>query len=124
MKKILSSMLIIGVLALSIATIIPPEEALAGIKDTIRSENIGTLESNVDQAGSSLISFIRGIAIIVAIVMLLWMGFLKFFSGDAQSISQMKVKLGVFVLAIIFTFKTEAILGALFNLFGVDLNAL
>lgn len=124
MKRLLSSILLMSMLAFGFVALTPAIDVQAGIKDTIQSENIEKLENTADESGSKFISFVRGIAITVAVIMLLWMGFLKFFSGDAQSISQMKMKLGVFVLAMLFTFKTEALLGALFSLFGVDLNSI
>lgn len=96
-----------------------PDTAMASITSQISQDTSG-LTSAADSAGSAFVSSVRAIAIVVAIALLLWIGVTLFFSGSAQAMGNMKLKIGGFVLALILAFKTEDILSWMFGILGAE----
>ncbi|WP_026701669.1 hypothetical protein [Salibacterium aidingense] len=95
-----------------------PGEAAAITNDI--TSNTSDLTNAVDTAGSDFVTSVRSIAIVVAAALVLWMGFSLLFSGNAQSLANMKYRTGSLVLALILAFKTEMVLSWGFGIFGVD----
>lgn len=87
------------------------------LTDSIKNANTD-LTGVVDDAGVSIVDLFRGAGIVITIVLVVWIGFTMFFSGNAQSLMNMKYRVGALVLALVLTFKTEAIVGWLFGILG------
>ncbi|HWO75549.1 MAG TPA: hypothetical protein VNM69_06455 [Bacillus sp. (in: firmicutes)] len=122
MKKLLSVLCLFSFLTVGLGLTASPNPAHAGIKEDIQSESTDTLTKQADSSGSDALKIIRQFAIVVVIVVLAWIGFVKFFSGDSKSLADMKGRLGVLIIALLFAFKTEMVAGSLFKLFGVDFS--
>ncbi|WP_240377264.1 hypothetical protein [Bacillus piscicola] len=114
---------IMGVLAFTFLVALPPDQAMASITSKISSNTTG-LTTAADTAGGAFVKSVRAIAIVIAIALLLWIGVTLFFSGNAQSIGNMKVKIGGFVLALILAFKTEDVLSWIFGILGAEVPSI
>lgn len=92
----------------------------ASIKDSIKNSK-NDLEGAVDEAGSGIVKMAREAGIVITIILIIWIGYSLFFSGNAQSLANMKFRLFALALALIFTFKTETLLKWIFNIIGYDI---
>lgn len=93
----------------------------AGVKGNIKSDTT-SIDKEIDEAGGKTIETIRGIAIVVVVVLILWIGFSLFFSGSVQALVNMKYRLGSLIIALLLAFKTEAVVGFLFGIFNIQLK--
>ena len=117
-RSILNSFSILSIGALAALFAFQPDTAMA-ITSKINSSTSG-LTNAANTAGSTFVSSVRAIALIVAIGLLVWIAFTLFFSGSAQGLSNMKFRIGGFVLALILAFKTEEILSWMFGVLGAE----
>lgn len=118
-RRSVAIVLVLSMLLLAMA-VFAGNTFASGITDSIRGADMGDISGTADKAGMTFVSEVRAIAIVVSIVMVIWMGFLLFF-GNAQSLIQMKGKLGVLAVALIFTFQTETVLSFVFSLVGYEI---
>lgn len=95
--------------------------AEASLKDQVKKSNIDDLEKTVDKAGNQVVDLAREIAIVVAIIVIVWAAYSLFIKKSAEGLADMKGRMGVLLLAIAMIFFTEKILGAVFGLFGVEI---
>ncbi|MDP4086579.1 MAG: hypothetical protein Q8934_18525 [Bacillota bacterium] len=100
------------------------DSSSGSIKDAVKTQTADSVATQVSTSGDSAIKLIRQVSITVVVIMLGWIGFTKFFSGNSQALADMKLRLGVLVIALIFAFKTEMVTGALLKIFGVDISSL
>ncbi|MCM3716617.1 hypothetical protein M3202_21480 [Alkalihalobacillus oceani] len=121
-KKNLGLILLVSLFVLTLMSLfLFPEGASASIKSSIATST-SELEEVFDDAGSTFVDLVRSASFVIAVALLIWFGIVFFFSGSLQAILAMKFRLGAFVAAILFTWQTEAILGAIFGVFGVKLT--
>ncbi|MDX8367178.1 hypothetical protein [Cytobacillus sp. IB215665] len=120
LKKLVSLLCLTAVLIAGSAFVFEPGNASASIKSSIQPDTEG-ITKEVDEAGSKLISTIREVAIVVAFILIVWIGASLWFSGSVQALVNMKVRLGSFIIALLFSFKTEAIMSFLFGLFSIEI---
>lgn len=106
------------------------EEASAqSIKDRIQqSQGTGgtsSLERQVDESTSDLVSTARRIFVTLTILFGIWLA-ITFLRGgfSPDTLRDAKGRVGFFLLFMILAFWTEPILGFLFSLFGIDLATL
>lgn len=95
--------------------------AEASLKGQVKSSNINELENTVDNAGKQIVDLAREIAIVIAVIVIIWGAYSLFVKKSAEGLADMKGRMGVLLLAIAMIFFTEKILGAIFGLFGVSI---
>jgi hypothetical protein len=93
----------------------------ADLKSQVKANNVGELTKTVDNAGSQIVDIARQIAIVVAIVVIIWGAYSLFIKKSAEGLADMKGRMGVLFLALAMIFFTEKILGAVFGLLGVKI---
>jgi len=77
------------------------------------------LVTNVDTIAGNVITFVRSLAALAAVVFLVWAGIIFWVNGrDARAMAEAKTQLVVFVVALFLIMGSEQIVGALFSLFG------
>lgn len=86
--------------------------------DKVNGSTGTTLVTAVDTATTNLISTIRKVAVLVAIIFIAWIGYGLWFSANPQNLSQMKVKVALFVIGLFVAIDTEQIVGAVLNFMG------
>lgn len=96
--------------------------AEASLKGAVKKNN-GTsqLEKTVDKAGNEIVKLARDVAIVVAVIVIVWAAYSLFVKRSAEGLADMKGRMGVLLLAIALIFFTEQILGAILGMFGVKL---
>jgi len=119
-KKWLSLCCLLTLLLTGSMMITEPSAAEASLKGSITA-NTTEIDKEVDAAGAKIVETIRGIAIVVVMVLILWIGFSLFFSGSVQALVNMKYRIGSLIIALLLAFKTEAVVGFLFGIFGIEI---
>lgn len=91
------------------------------MKDVGGASSSGDVTTELGTATDNLIKSARQIAIFIAGIMIILIGFGMFFGSSSQNIAKYKVYSAVFLLAMFLVFKTETIVGFLLKIFGVTL---
>lgn len=90
------------------------------VKDAGGAEAIATA---VDDIASNIVTFVRGIFSIIAVVFVVWAGFVFWGAGgDPARIAQAKRLCGGFIVCLICVFVAETIVGGIIGLFGFELQ--
>lgn len=93
-----------------------------GVLETIRSKsNDKAIEDQIDQSTAKVVNTARTIALIIALLLLMWILYSLLWSANPQGLAQMKIKITSFVVALWGALFTETILGWLLNVFGYKL---
>lgn len=92
------------------------------LKSKVSSNNTTTLTKTVDDAGNTVVKLARDIAVVVLILLLIWMGYSVWFKKTAEGLADMKGRLFGALIAIVFVFMPEKILGVIFKMFGITLT--
>lgn len=96
--------------------------AEAALKNKVKKNSTSTLESTIEGAGDKVVSLAREVAIVAVILIVIWMGYSLLIKKSAEGLADMKGRLGALVLALIFVFFSEQVLGALFGIFGYTIS--
>lgn len=118
---LLSMCFIITLISFLPTTTLAAGSVLDQIESTAGGVDGDQVKNEIDEGAYNLIRTVRGIAILIAFVMVVILGF-ALFSGGARRLADYKIWAVVFVLAIFLIFKTEAILSTIFSIFGVDIS--
>lgn len=118
MKRVVLILLIAVVLvsALALPVLAAPD---GGISSSVQKATAESFKADVDAIASRIVSFIRSIAGIAAVIFLLWAGFTFWTAGgSSQKLSEAKSQLIYFLIAMFFVMAAEKIVGLIFSLFG------
>lgn len=98
---------------------ITPAFADSVIDQVKQNLNSSDLVTNVDTIAANVITFVRSLAALAAVIFLVWAGIIFWVNGrDARAMAEAKTQLVVFVIALFLIMGAEQIVGTLFNLFG------
>lgn len=90
-----------------------------GIAGTVKNYSAQSFTNEVDALAARVVSFVRGIAGVAAVLFLIWFGFSLFGAGDdPQKKAAAKGKFVYFLLALILVMGAERIVGLILSLLG------
>ncbi|KXG73722.1 TrbC/VirB2 family protein [Thermotalea metallivorans] len=119
--NLLSKPILSVVLILMIITMFIPTYAFADTSgSTIGKVNSGggssgSIVNEADKATTEFIKIVRQIFILIAVVMVIWIG-VSMVLGGSTDLAKYKVQAGIFIVAIIIVFKAEALVGGLMGM--------
>ncbi|OPX90834.1 MAG: hypothetical protein A4E53_00814 [Pelotomaculum sp. PtaB.Bin104] len=120
-QKTLNIIIFIAALVFFAGTAIS-NAAYAGLADTVNQYSQGNgkaLADDADKVASNVVGFVRGIAVIAGVCLIIWAGIVFGGAhGDPNKILLAKKILGGFVICLICIFEAEKIVGALMGFFG------
>lgn len=91
------------------------------LTDQIKNAQGDNIVDVADESGYAIVDTIRQLAVVGAIVFIIWAGIVFAGSGgNDRKISQAKTMLGVFLVCLILIFKAESIVVGLFKLLGIE----
>ena len=96
-----------------------------GIQDRVKAAeggttNVTTLDKKASDVGDSFINSLRNIAIIIAVIMFVLVGYGLLFSPNVRTIADSKGKISALVLAIAIAMMAEEIVGTLMAWFKIS----
>jgi hypothetical protein len=100
------------------------------IKDRIKAtqgegSELSQLEKKVDDSTNNVVKSARRIFVTLTIIFGLWLGITYFRAGfSPDTLRETKGRIVFFIVFLVFSFWTEALLGALYKFFGIDLSTL
>lgn len=86
-------------------------DILSSVQNAESSDSVTGLTASAKTAGNSLVTFLRTVGIIVAVIALVFVGYGLWFSPNVKTITDMKGRVGALVLGIIVSFMAEQIVG-------------
>lgn len=114
MRKMLTVLLLLGLL-FSFA-------GAAGaslIDDVQRAQGAGAIAAEIDRIGVGIVEFVRGIFAVLAVIFVIWFGFVYWGSaGNPQAMARAKQLAAGFIICIIGVYATETIVGGILGLLG------
>ncbi|MCL6478322.1 MAG: TrbC/VirB2 family protein [Peptococcaceae bacterium] len=120
-RKTLNVFFVIAMLVFFVGTVIS-NTAYAGLADTVKQYSEGNgkaLADDADKIASNIVNFVRGIAVIAGVCLVIWAGIVFGGAhGDPNKILLAKKILGGFVICLICVFEAEKIVGVLMGFFG------
>lgn len=125
-SKVLITTTVLALLSFFSFTLFPDifgiETAEATLKSQIQSNNQAKLEKMADDAGKNIIKTAREIGFVFLAITVISMAYSVWFKKTAEGLADMKGRLLMVVLAVVFLFFTESILGTIFGLLGYKFN--
>lgn len=126
-KRIIFAIMILTVVSF-LSTTVFMQSAYASPANKL-TESLGTTDSRidiidkVDEGGYKIVETVRSIAIVAAVIFIVWAGIVFWGAGgNPGKISEAKGKLIWFFIALVFIFMAENIFTTLANFFGISLN--
>jgi hypothetical protein len=118
----LKQKLVLFILISVAITFIYPIAANASILDNVRNADLSQLRGQADEAGSGVLSFLRELGLIAAVVVLVWNGLVKvLFGGNERMMLSAKQKYAFIAIGLFVAFFGEGLIGGFLNLIGVEL---
>lgn len=96
-------------------------DILTDVKSAQGAGAVDAVTENVTKAGDSVVTSLRIIAIILAVIMFIIVAFGLLFSPNVKTITDMKGRVGALVLAIVVAFMSEKIVGTIFTWLGITI---
>lgn len=97
-------------------------DILSDVQNAQSSDSVDSLTTSAKTAGNSVVTFLRVVAIIAAVIALIFIAYGLFFSPNVKTLVDMKGRLGALVVAIIIAFMAEKIVGTLFMWLGIKVG--
>lgn len=94
-------------------------DILTDVQSAQSSDSVDNLTTSAKTAGNSVVTFLRVLAVIVAVVALILVGYGLFFSPNVKTLTDMKGRLGALVIGIVVAFMAEKIVGTVFMWLGI-----
>jgi len=94
-------------------------DILSDVQSAQGSNSVDSLTTSAKTAGDSVVTFLRTLAIIGAVIAFVLVAYGLIFSPNVKTIADMKGRVGALVLAIIVAFMAEKIVGTLFMWLGI-----
>lgn len=99
------------------------EKLTDSLEDVLSSSSGQDIVEKVDEGGFKAVTTLRSIAIVAAVLFLVWAGVIFWGAGgNPGKISEAKSKLIWFFVALIFIFMAENIFATLAEFFGIELK--
>lgn len=98
-------------------------DILTDVQNAESTDSVTSLTKSAKTAGNSLITFIRVVGVIVAVLALVFIGYGLWFSPNAKTITEMKVRVGALVLGLIVAFMAEQIVGTVLMWLNVKVGS-
>lgn len=121
MKKVLLTMAAVFILTSSLSFLglgIGENEAEASVISNIKSKDKNSLTTFAKKATDDFVKVARDIGIYALVFIIIWMGYSVFIKKSAEGLADMKGRLGLLILIVVFVFFTEDIIGTLFGILG------
>ncbi|SHN66251.1 TrbC/VirB2 family protein [Desulfitobacterium chlororespirans] len=96
-------------------------DILTDVKSAQGAGAVDAVTENVTKAGDNVVTSLRIIAVVVAVIMFIFVGYGLLISPNVKTIADMKGRVGALVLAIVIAFMAEKIVGTLFNWLGITI---
>ncbi|WP_018213706.1 TrbC/VirB2 family protein [Desulfitobacterium hafniense] len=96
-------------------------DILTDVKSAQGTGAVDAVTENVKKAGDSVVTSLRVIAVVVAVIMFIIVAYGLLFSPNVKTISDMKGRVGALVLAIVIAFMAEKIVGTIFTWLGITI---
>lgn len=117
MRKILVAMLLLCLL-FAWAGPVAAESLIDKVQQT-QTEGGGAIAAEVDRIGLSIVEFVRGIFVVIAVVVVIWLAFVFLFSsGNPQAMMQAKKLAAGLIICVIGVYSAETIVGGILGLLG------
>lgn len=79
----------------------------------------GAIAAEVDRIGLSIVDFVRGIFVVIAVIVIIWLAFVFLFSsGNPQAMMQAKKLAAGLIICVIGVYSAETIVGGILGLLG------
>ncbi len=117
MRKFLVVLLVMGLL-FGLAGAVSAESLIDKVQQAQQADG-GAIQAEIDRIGVSIVSFVRSIFAVVAVVFLIWAGFVFWFAGgDPQARARAGKLAGGFLVCLIVVYSAETIVGGILGLLG------
>lgn len=117
MRKTIVLLLVTGLL-FGLAGAASAESLIDKVQQAQQSDG-GAIQAEVDRIGVSIVSFVRGIFAVVAVVFLIWAGFVFWFAGgDPQARARAGKLVSGFLICLVVVYSAETIVGGILGLLG------
>ncbi len=119
MQKVIAIALLIC-LALSFAgTAFADENSLISKVEQAQGDKGEAIRDEVDKIGYSIVNFVRSIFAVVAVVFVIWAGFVFWGAGgNPEAIARAKKLAAGFIICIIGVYSAETIVGGILGILG------
>jgi len=125
-KAIVFAITLLSMLTLTIICVTSAYAGTDKLTDSLKEATSSGTEDiieKVDEGGFKAVTTIRSVAIVAAVIFLVWAGIIFWGAGgNPGKISEAKSKLIWFFIALVFIFMAENIFATLADFFGIDLN--
>lgn len=123
MKKTINLMILLLVFSMFLGIAGEIEPAYANtIKDRVEAakgtNSISELEGRAYEAAESFITFLRNIAIVIAVIMFVIIAYALLFSPNVKTLADCKGRVAALIIAIAVAVMAEEIVGTLMKWFG------
>lgn len=96
-------------------------DILTDVKSAQGAGAVDAVTENVKKAGDNVVTSLRIIAVVAAVIMFIFVGYGLLFSPNVKTIADMKGRVGALVLAIVIAFMSEKIVGTIFTWLGITI---
>ncbi|KLU61441.1 TrbC/VIRB2 family protein [Peptococcaceae bacterium CEB3] len=116
---VMALLMALPVVALASNTTNTTTNVMAGVQAAISGNSVNGLTTSAQNAGNSVVGFLRTVAIVFVVVMLIVVAYSLIWSPNVKTITDMKGRVGALVLALIVAFMAEQIVGTLMHWLGL-----
>jgi hypothetical protein len=113
---------LVAVLLLCLLFALPSPAFAESLMDKVQQTQAGgggAIAAEVDRIGLSIVEFVRGIFVVIAVVVVIWLAFVFLFSsGNPQAMAQAKKLAAGLIICVIGVYSAETIVGGILGLLG------